>query len=140
MLHLRPKLTSGGAAGNPHFWHTVDAMRFFASAGLLLAITLFPLAAQDPVGDPGANRAAGPDDSMRFPLRAIEIAGNQQFADEDIIRLSGLKVGDPVSQADFHQGMQRLDSAGVFESREFRFVPFESGYKLTDTVQEGDNI
>ncbi|MEX2301669.1 MAG: POTRA domain-containing protein [Bryobacterales bacterium] len=116
-------------------------MRFLASAGLLLAIVLFPLAAQNPVGDPGANRAAGSDDSaMRFPLRAIEITGNQQFADEDIIRLSGLKVGDTVSQADFHQGLQRLDSAGVFESIEFRFVPFEGGYKLTYTVQEVDDL
>jgi outer membrane protein insertion porin family len=134
-----PRITSraGGRAGSCDFWHTVDAMRFFALAALLMVTALSPLAAQDPVTDPGANRAPSVDESAtRFPLRGIEIAGNQHFATEEIIRLSGLKIGDMVNQADFHRGLQRLNSAGVFEAIEFRYAPFEGGYKLTYTVQE----
>lgn len=111
-------------------------MRFFALAALLVALTLVPLAAQNPVGDPAADRSGGSGPATAFPLRAIEIAGNEHFSDEDIIRLTGLKVGDDVAPADFQRGLERINGAGVFEAIEFRYVPFEGGYKVTYTVQE----
>jgi outer membrane protein insertion porin family len=151
----------GRKFGRIYFWHTDDAMRLLAgianwrretgltrSAGhrklrrracaALIALASFsPLLAQKPVGDPAA-RGQGTAESSptRFPLRAIEVAGNEFYDKDAIIALSGLKVGDMVTPADFQRGLERISDAGVFDSVEFRFGPADNGYKLTYTVQE----
>jgi outer membrane protein insertion porin family len=120
-----------------YFWHTDDAMRVPAWPALLLLAALSPLAAQNPVGDPAAgSKGAAETSQTRFPLRAIEVAGNDYYGDEAIIKLSGLKVGDMVVSADFQRGLERISDAGVFDAVEFRFGPLDGGYKVTYSVQE----
>jgi outer membrane protein insertion porin family len=112
-------------------------MRFPGWAALVLGAVLLPLHAQNPVGDPAAKREGAAETSQtRFPLRGIEIAGNDFYSSEAIIKLSGLKLGDMVTPADFQRGLERISDAGVFDSVEFRFGPHEAGYKVTFTVQE----
>lgn len=110
-------------------------MRFFAWAALFLLATP-PLAAQNPVGDPAGRKGATETSQTHFPLHAIEIAGNDYYDTAAVIQLSGLKVGDMVTAADFQRGLERISDAGVFDSVEFRFGPLDGGYKVTYTVQE----
>ena len=134
-----PNRNLGGSAtaAKRYFWHTDDAMRFPAWAALILVAALPPLAAQNPVGDPAAGRQVVAETSQtRFPLRAIEVVGNDYYGVEAIIKLSGLKIGDMVTAADFQRGLERISDAGVFDSVEFRFGPLDNGYKVTYTVQE----
>lgn len=71
-----------------------------------------------------------------FPLREIEFEGNRNFADQDLLALAGLALGERVSKKDFDLAMRRLSDTGVFESLSYRFGPKGDGYKLTFVLQE----
>ena len=71
-----------------------------------------------------------------FPLREVEFEGNQNFAEEDLLAVTGLELGERVRKSDFDLAMRRLSEAGVFESLSYRFGPKADGYKLTVVVQE----
>ena len=112
--------------------------RFLGGAALTLLVVLSTLSAQNPVGDPAASRTGGNAEApqSRFPLRAIDVAGNDYYGADALIKLSGLKIGDMVTPADFQRGLERISDAGVFDSVEFRFGPLDAGYQVTYTVQE----
>ena len=137
-------LPGATADKQPNFWHTVDAMVFSAGKGLLLALALLGathLAAQKTVKDPAAAvKAAAEVAQAGFPLRGIQIVGNQYYSSEQIIKQAGLKIGDSVTPADFQRGLERLNDAGVFHSVEFRYAPADGGYRLTYTVQEVEEL
>lgn len=86
-------------------------------------------AAKQPPAD--ANEAAG-----SFPLRAVNIAGNNHFAAEDIVAVTGLTIGSQVQPSDFQRAMGKLRNSGAFETLEFRYGPEGDGYQVTFTVQE----
>jgi len=106
---------------------------------LLTGVTLLQNGtAQDAkVPDPaGAAKAHGDPNAATFPLREIEIRGNQNFSTEEIIALSGLEIGRQVSEADFHEALNKINAAGVFDDIEFRYSPAGDGYRVTFTVVE----
>ncbi len=76
----------------------------------------------------------------KFPLRAIEIVGAENYSTQSIIRASGLKIGDPVGEADFKRALERIHAAGVFDGLEFRYDPQGDGYKVTFTVHELEQL
>ena len=76
----------------------------------------------------------------KFPLRAIDIVGAQNYSEQSIIAASGLKIGDPVGEAEFKRALERINSAGVFDKLEFRYDPLGDGYKVTFTVQELEQL
>lgn len=71
-----------------------------------------------------------------FPLRVVEFEGNDRFAAEQLMPVTGLEVGRPVTKKDFDQALRRLNETGVFEGLRYRFEPHGDGYKLTIAVQE----
>ena len=71
-----------------------------------------------------------------FPLRAVNIVGNDHFATEDIVKATGLKIGARVAPSEFQRAMGKLRNSGVFESLEFRYGPEGDGYQVTFTVRE----
>ncbi|MDA0204974.1 MAG: hypothetical protein O3A53_02465 [Acidobacteria bacterium] len=81
--------------------------------------------------------AAGQD---KYPLRAIEIVGAENYSTQSIIAASGLKVGDPVGEAEFKRALERINAAGVFDRLEFRYDPLGDGYRVTFTVQELEQL
>lgn len=93
------------------------------SVGPILAATLLlaaaPLAAQE-----------------AYPLREILVEGNQVVSTESILEASGLKIGEPVVEADFQKALNRLNDAGLFETLQYRFGPKDGGYSLTFQVNE----
>lgn len=76
----------------------------------------------------------------KFPLRAIEIIGAENYSTESIIRASGLKIGDPVGEADFKSALERINASGVFDKLEWRYDPQGDGYKVTFTVHELEQL
>ena len=71
-----------------------------------------------------------------FPLRVVEFEGNDRFAAEHLMPVTGLEVGRPVTKKDFELALRRLNETGVFEGLRYRFGPHGDGYKLTIAVQE----
>jgi outer membrane protein insertion porin family len=88
------------------------------------------------VSDPAAAAKAHGDPNATYPLRAIEIQGNEKFPDEKIIALSGLEIGRQVREADFQEALNKINSAGVFDSLEYRYGAAGDGYRVTFTVVE----
>ena len=80
---------------------------------------------------PDANEA-----TRSFPLRAVNIVGNNHFAAEDIVAVTGLTIGSQVQPTDFQRAMGKLRNSGAFETLEFRYGPEDDGYQVTFTVQE----
>src|SRR5690606_22366125 len=76
----------------------------------------------------------------KFPLRAIEIVGEENYSEQSIIAASGLKIGDLVGEADFKQALERISAAGVFDGLEWRYDPQGDGYKVTFTVHELEQL
>lgn len=76
----------------------------------------------------------------KFPLRAIEIVGEQNYSEQSIIAASGLKIGDLVGEADFRRALERISAAGVFDGLEWRYDPHGDGFKVTFTVHELEQL
>ena len=92
------------------------------------------------VNPTSAEEATGPSPSDRaanaFPLRAVNIVGNDHFASQDIAKATGLEIGARVSPSEFQLAMGKLRNSGAFEALEFRYGPEGDGYQVTFTVQE----
>ena len=93
--------------------------RFVGRAGLLALLVPTTLLAQD-----------------AFPLRVVEFEGNDRFAAEHLMPVTGLEIGRPVTKKDFDLALRRLNETGIFEGLRYRFEPHGGGYKLTIAVQE----
>jgi len=78
--------------------------------------------------------AQGPE---KYPLEAFHVEGNKQIPAERILNASGLKIGVPVSKADFDAARDRLLESGAFDSVGFNFKPANAnGYEATFQVVE----
>lgn len=84
----------------------------------------------------GAGLAA----QQAYPLREIVIEGAESLSAETIIAATGLKLGSPVTEADFQKGLRRLTDVGLFETVEYAFSPKGDGYQLTYRLVEVQNL
>jgi len=66
------------------------------------------------VGDDDRQQAQGE------MLREIRVHGNASVTDDDVIKLAGLTIGQPISEATAAEAEQRLKQSGRFESVEVR--------------------
>jgi outer membrane protein insertion porin family len=62
-----------------------------------------------------------------WPLESLTIKGNRLYTSQQIIALTGLKIGQMVSEADFDAARQRLLATGAFESIAFGYEPARNG-------------
>lgn len=76
----------------------------------------------------------------KFPLRAIEIVGAENYSEQSIIAASGLEIGDQVGEPEFKAALERINAAGVFDELEWRYDPQGDGYKVTFTVHELEQL
>jgi outer membrane protein insertion porin family len=79
--------------------------------------------------------AAGAQEKA-FPLRAIQVEGAERYTAARVAAACGLKIGDPVTVADFAKASQALAATGYFTSVNFRYAPLQGGYALTLQVVE----
>jgi outer membrane protein insertion porin family len=77
-----------------------------------------------------------------WPIRSLAVEGNQNYSAEQILPLTGLKIGQPGDQKTFEQARDRLIAAGIFETVGFRFGPTPSGdgYAVVFEVAEIQQI
>ncbi len=73
-----------------------------------------------------------------YPLERINVEGNQHYTAAQIIAVSGLKIGQTVSKADFDSARDRLVASGVFENVGCSFEPAKDakGYDGVIEVSE----
>jgi len=71
-----------------------------------------------------------------YPLRKIDIAGAEHFDPDRVRDLTGLEIGSIVTPVELQKGLERINDAGVFESVEYRYGPFQDGFVVTYTVEE----
>jgi len=101
-------------------------MRFLVTLTLCLALgSAEPLAAQ-------------PEKS--YPLRAVHVVGNKVVPTEKIVAATELEIGQPVTEREFRDALQRLNNSGLFELIEFAFGPFNGGYQVTFQVSEVEQL
>jgi len=63
----------------------------------------------------------------KWPIRSIQIEGNQQYSDAQLVAVTGLRIGQPADQATFEAGQAELLASGVLETCAFRFGPAGNG-------------
>lgn len=79
---------------------------------------------------------SGPD-----VIKTIQVTGNQRFTAEQVLRLSGLRVGMAPTQRIFEESRDRLLESGVFETVGWNYQPLpEGGYNATLEVREADQF
>ncbi len=105
----------------------------------LVMWSLAPAAAQQPLRHELQSPPLAPL-AKRFPLRAIVIEGNEHFPTDAIVKVTGLELGRPVTDADFRRAIGKLRDAGAFEVYEYRFGPQEDGYRVTFKLQEASPL
>ncbi|HLK69012.1 MAG TPA: POTRA domain-containing protein [Bryobacteraceae bacterium] len=109
----------------------------------LLAISV-PGFAQAPAAQPkspvkksGSSAAPG----TRWPIESISVEGNRIYKTEQVVALSGLKVGQVAGRPEFEAARERLVSSGVFETVGYKFVPgAHQGYAATLQVTEVEQV
>ncbi len=71
----------------------------------------------------------------KLPIDAIEMKGSQ-YPREALIRASGLSVGTPAGDAEFHAAAEKLEQTGFFQSVQYRYGAntAHKGYAVTFTL------
>ncbi len=77
-----------------------------------------------------------------FPLESVAVRGNRRIAAEKIVAVSGLKIGTPMTKADFDAARTKLLATGAFESVGYEFKPSakNTGFDATFEVVEVDQL
>ena len=90
---------------------------------------------RQPDRTPAAESAA---DSRTWPIRALRVEGNQNYTEEQVLSVAGLRVGQRVTKESFDQARDRLLASGAFENVGYSYQPAASGtgYSVVLTVQE----
>jgi outer membrane protein assembly factor BamA len=79
-----------------------------------------------PVTKP-AETAATPVDPAKWPLEAFTVKGNSKYTRDQILALSGLRIGQTVAKADFDTARDRMVASGAFTSVTCGFQPATDG-------------
>jgi outer membrane protein insertion porin family len=83
--------------------------------------------------------AAAP--TARWPIENILVEGNRIYKTEQVVALSGLKLGQVAGKPEFEAARERLVASGVFETVGYKFVPGPNrGYVATLQVTEVEQV
>lgn len=103
---------------------------------LTIAVALAAAPAYAQSSAPAAARTGSPD--RAFPLESVTVRGNRFYTQQQIVAVSGLKIGAPVAKAQFDAARDRLVATGAFQSVGYQFAPAPNGrgYAATFEVVE----
>jgi len=105
--------------------------RFLALVLLLAPVQSF---AQTPK-KPAKKAAAQPAPADKWPLQSILVEGNHNYTRQQILAVSGLKIGQMAGKSDFDAARDRIQATGVFETVSYRFAPAADGNGYAATFQ-----
>ena len=86
-------------------------------------------------GAQSSSQPTTPPVAPSYSLRTITVRGSKQFAEGDIIKATGLKVGTKVSRNDLNQASSRLADSGVFTQVSYTFDGRTAEYVVVDSQQ-----
>jgi outer membrane protein insertion porin family len=80
--------------------------------------------------------------AAKYPIATLAVEGNQSYTSEQVLAVTGLKVGQLVGKEEFEAAHGRLVATGVFETVGYRFAPDPngSGYDATFRVTEVETL
>jgi outer membrane protein assembly factor BamA len=90
---------------------------------------------------PSPAKATGLGTPERLHLVKIVVTGSKRYAQEDLVRATGLAVNTRVTQDDLQNAANRLGTSGAFASVQFVFKPatgirgVEADFTVTDAAQ-----
>src|SRR5215470_12084501 len=58
----------------------------------------------------------------KWPIESISVEGNRFFTQEQVVAVTGLKIGQEAGKADFDAARDRLVACGAFEAVSYKFV------------------
>lgn len=82
------------------------------------------------------------DPGVAWPIVKLTVEGERNIPAEEILSMSGLKLGQPAKKEDFDQAQERLLATGLFETVAYRYepVPAGKGHSGTLIVKEIDQL
>jgi outer membrane protein insertion porin family len=91
---------------------------------------------------PDAHKPGSKKEPPQGTLHSITVKGNHLYPSADIIRYSGLKIGERITGAIIEQARTKLQSTELFTnvSDTFRFVGDPPAYDLTIEISEIDQL
>lgn len=112
---------------------------------LLILLMLAPLAgfAQTPSKRPPQKKTAAPAPAVaptKWPIVSLAVEGNRHYSREQILAVTGLKVGQLAGKEEFDAARDRLVASGFFEMVAYKFdpAPNQTGEVGTFQVTEVD--
>jgi outer membrane protein insertion porin family len=82
-----------------------------------------------------AKTTAAPSDPSKWPLESFSVKGNSHYTREQIFAETGLKLGQPVTKADFDGARDRLVASGAFISVNCGYDPAKDGKGYAATIE-----
>jgi outer membrane protein insertion porin family len=111
--------------------------------GLVRLVSAFALGTFVLLGQPAPAKAptSAPPPAPGF-LRNVEVKGNHMYPSADLVKVIGLKLGQPVTAEDFAAANQRLTDTELFAGvkYEFGFTGKPPQYDLTFNVIEYEQV
>jgi outer membrane protein assembly factor BamA len=102
----------------------------------MLLVALFPPS----MGQAPAHRASRATSPSAYKLTEIKVTGNKDYSPEDIVKASGLQLGDKVNEESFKEATQKLGETGLFTNVEYSYSYSAAGTKLTLQVKENEKL
>src|SRR4051794_5239695 len=78
---------------------------------------------------------AAPAAPQKRALASIAVEGNKLFTREQVLAVSGLKVGQPAAKPEFEAARDRLVVSGAFESVSYRYAAAAGGEGIAATLE-----
>jgi outer membrane protein insertion porin family len=79
--------------------------------------------------------------AARWPIESISVEGNRIYKTDQVVALSGLKLGQVAGKPEFEAARERLVASGVFETVGYKFVSgAHQGYAATLQVTEVEQV
>jgi outer membrane protein assembly factor BamA len=75
-----------------------------------------------------------------FKLITVQVSGTRRYKPEDVIRASGLQLGQTVHEDDFKDAARRLGQSGAFTSVAYSFDYSPEGTKLELQVKDAEHF
>ena len=79
--------------------------------------------------------AKAPAAEDKWPIASIAVEGNHVYSAEQVIGLSGLKVGQVAGKPEFDAAAAKLTASGAFETAGYKFEPVKNGEGYAATLQ-----
>ena len=82
-----------------------------------------------------AGQSAPAASASSWPIASLRVEGNNNYTDEQVIAMSGLRIGQVAGKNEFEAARDKLLSTGAFESVGYKFGPAAGGNQYVATFE-----